>query len=98
MKGEIAGDPKLIESMDGSAGNRSPFQQASLMEGHRRTWMTDEGFRNRHRPGYGANEVNGGCLIASATAAPVEGDFGGDFVRRNRSQLHHGSTMLGDGQ
>jgi len=30
-------------------------------------------------------------------AAPVEGDFGGDFVRRNRSQLRHVSNRR-DGQ
>jgi hypothetical protein len=98
MKGEIAGDPKLIESMDGSAGNRNPSHQATLLEGRRGTWMADEGFRNHHQSGCEANEVKGGRGNTIATAAPVEGDFGGDFVRRNRSQLHHGTSMLGDGQ
>jgi hypothetical protein len=32
MKGEIAGDPKLIEPMDGSTGNRNPHRQGYLAE------------------------------------------------------------------
>jgi hypothetical protein len=99
MQGEIAGDPELIEPMDGSAGNRSPSCQAMIAGRASRSMV---GWRpitkNRRQPGSGANEVTVGLGNKSATAAPVEGDFGGDFVRRNRSQLHHGSMMLGYGQ
>ena len=31
-------------------------------------------------------------------ATPVEGDFGGDFVRRNRSQLNRSSRLVHDSQ
>lgn len=39
--------------------------------------------------GSGAYEVNQEPGSRFLKATPVEGDFGGDFVRRNRSQLHH---------
>lgn len=42
MQGEIAGDPELIEPMDGSAGNRSPSCQAELLEGHRGPWLVGD--------------------------------------------------------
>lgn len=46
MRGEIAGDPELIEPMDGSAGNRSPpFAQRCGEGGRRGFWMVVEGLR-----------------------------------------------------
>jgi hypothetical protein len=39
MAGVIAGDPKLIEPMDGSAGIRSSSWKAAMLAGLRGPWM-----------------------------------------------------------
>lgn len=90
---DIAGGPELIESMDGSAGNYCKrnsvkrVQTSSIMVGHdpstdgssQRKW----GLRSHtDRP------------CGDRLAAHVEGGFGDDFVRRNRSQLRYAAKCL----
>lgn len=90
---DIAGGPELIESMDGSAGNyrkRNSVKRVQTlcnMVGHdpstdgssQRKW----GLRSHtDRP------------CGDRLAAQVEGGFGDDFVRRNRSQLRHAARCL----
>jgi hypothetical protein len=42
----------------------------------------------------GLTKSHGRSQRDRSIAAPVEGDFGGDFVRRNRSQLRHVDVRL----
>ena len=86
---DIAGGPELIESMDGSAGNypgSNPHFGLEHFETHgwqrsKYGWIAPKEWGLRSHKD---NRASGGL-----GAAPVEGGFGDDFVRRNRSQLRH---------
>jgi len=91
---DIAGGPELIESMDGSAGNYLDFNSE-----HRVGTLNKHGWL-RSKYGWiqpkesGAYEVTQIIARDGLLAAPVEGGFGDDFVRRNRSQLRHAVKCL----
>jgi len=77
---DIAGGPELIESMDGSAGNYRKRNSVKRVQ----TLSIMVG----HDP------VTQIIACGGLSAAPVEGGFGDDFVRRNRSQLRHAAKCL----
>jgi hypothetical protein len=90
---DIAGGPELIESMDGSAGNYRKrnsvkrVQALSNMVGH------DPSTDGSSQRKWGLRSHTD-LLRGDQLAAQVEGGFGDDFVRRNRSQLRHTAKCL----